>query len=117
MAGRRREKADRLVEESKARAAQKMPRIKLPRVNSEQFIERMLDESPISAKDKEKLERKYRELRHKTRDTLKSISVRWEEECVILVKDSTCTERAADNHERAGRRSGSETRSRSSSAS
>ena len=60
--------------------------IKLPRVKSETFLSGMLDDSrdviSISAKDKERLERKYRELRQKTRESLKMISVKWEEECV-----------------------------------
>ncbi|KAL8287418.1 hypothetical protein RQP46_003276 [Phenoliferia psychrophenolica] len=85
-----RETADRLVEESKARA-HKIPRIKLPRVNSETLLAGMLDESreiiSISAKDKEKLERKYRELRQKTRESLRLISVKWEEEKTVRLRD------------------------------
>ncbi|KAK4701866.1 hypothetical protein P7C70_g4364, partial [Phenoliferia sp. Uapishka_3] len=83
-----REKADKLVEESKARV-EKIQRIKLPRVNSETFLSSMLDETRevLSPKDREKLERKYRELRQKTRDSMKILSVKWEEEKNVTLRE------------------------------
>lgn len=77
-------KADKLVEDSRVRA-QKLNLPKLPRVNSDLFLAGMLDEGRevISAKDREKLEKKYKEIRQKTRESLKKLSQKWEEECVL----------------------------------
>lgn len=79
-------KADKLVEESKQRAQTKIgeARAKLPRVSSEQFLNSMLEDSGVrdvlSPKDREKLERRYREVRQKTLDNMKKLSLKWEEE-------------------------------------
>lgn len=70
----RREKADRLVEESRARA-QKIQKIKLPRVN---VLDDTLD--ALSPKDRESLERKYKEVRDRTLDSFRKLSQKWEEE-------------------------------------
>lgn len=73
------------MEESRVRA-QKLSLPKLPRVNSDLFLAGMLDEGRevISAKDREKLEKKYKEIRGRGRESLKKLSQKWEEECVFL---------------------------------
>lgn len=83
-----RSKADKLVEESRERARNKIEearaKVKLPRVSSEQFLSSMLEDSGVkevlSPKDGEKLERRYREVRERAKESLKKLSVKWEEE-------------------------------------
>lgn len=83
-----RSKADKLVEESRERARNKIEearaKVKLPRVSSEQFLSSMLEDSGVkevlSPKDREKLERRYREVRERAKESLKKLSVKWEEE-------------------------------------
>ncbi|KAM0754855.1 hypothetical protein T439DRAFT_321909 [Meredithblackwellia eburnea MCA 4105] len=90
------EKADRLVEESKQRAQ----KIKLPRVNSDTFLplsatqnRESSDHHPpsqsgvLSQKDRERLERRYRELRQKTTESFKRVAQKWEEEKTVRLRD------------------------------
>jgi hypothetical protein len=70
-------KAEQFVEESKARAQ----KIKLPKVNSEQFLNRLAEDNVVlSVKDRERLERRYKEVRHKTVENMRKLSQKWEEE-------------------------------------
>lgn len=75
-------KADKLVEESKARARLQMD--KLPRVSSETFIEGLLEKGQekgvLKKDDLDKLEKRYRELGNRARDNMKKLSAKWEEE-------------------------------------
>lgn len=81
-AKRYRSKADRLVEESKVLAAAKLKaaeRRDAFMASSSLFGGEGKD-VVFSAKDREKLERRYREIRGKTRDSLKRLLRKWEEE-------------------------------------
>lgn len=75
-------KANKLVVDSKARAG----KIKLPRVDSEKILSSVLESDQgkkvnhLTAKEREKLERRYRELRSKTMENMKKLSEKWEEE-------------------------------------
>ncbi|ORY81805.1 hypothetical protein BCR35DRAFT_303964 [Leucosporidium creatinivorum] len=90
-----RSKADKLVEESRERARNKIEearaKVKLPRVNSEQFLSSMLEDSGVkdvlSPRDREKLERRYREVRERAKESLKKLSVKWEEEKTVRLRD------------------------------
>lgn len=76
-----RERADALVDDTLSRAQKLQEKaIKLPRLKSEAFLSGMLEDSVLSAKDREKMLEKYKEVRVMTRESLKKISQKWEEE-------------------------------------
>lgn len=90
MGGPLRSKADRLVEESRARA-QKINRIKLPKVTSETFITTMLDEGRdagiLSQAERDKLELRLRDVRAKTTESMKRMIVAWEREKNVQLRE------------------------------
>ncbi|SCZ88550.1 BZ3500_MvSof-1268-A1-R1_Chr2-1g04484 [Microbotryum saponariae] len=74
-----RSKADKLVEESKARAQ----RIKLPRVASETFLNGMRSEESngvLSSRDRERLEKRVREVRANAKEQMRRLNQKWEQE-------------------------------------
>lgn len=76
-----RERADALVDDTLSRAQKLQEKaIKLPRLKSEAFLSGMLEDRVLSAKDREKMLEKYKEVRVMTRESLKKISQKWEEE-------------------------------------
>lgn len=93
-------RADRLLDESRAKAKQRIDAVgtKIPRVKSEHLLLALgggggngtgFDETGsgrgaparvLSPKDREKLEKRYRELRSKMAGNLQRLSQKWEEE-------------------------------------
>lgn len=85
------EKAELLVEDGRKRA-EKLQRQHLPRLKSEVnlFSFGLGDGNRdvlLTAKDKERLEKKYREVRAKTTESLKKLSQKWEEEKTVRLRD------------------------------
>lgn len=82
-----REKADKLVEESRIRAQ----KIKLPRVPSDKFLSSMLDPDRevlvLSQKDRERLEKTYKEVRQRANEAFKVVVQQWEEEKTVRLRD------------------------------
>lgn len=77
-----RTKADRLVEESKVLAAAKLKATERRDafMASSSLFGGEAKDVVFSAKDRERLEKRYREIRGKTRDSLKRLLRKWEEE-------------------------------------
>ncbi|KDE08942.1 hypothetical protein, variant [Microbotryum lychnidis-dioicae p1A1 Lamole] len=81
-----RSKADKLVEESKARAQ----RIKLPRVASETFLNGMRSEESngvLSSRDRERLEKRVREVRANAKEQMRRLNQKWEQEKTVRLRD------------------------------
>lgn len=89
-----REKADRLLDEAKQKGRETFKVPPLPSVpafdlgeglagfRADRELREGAERKVLSPKDRERLERKYREVRTRMRDSVQKLVVKWEEECV-----------------------------------
>ncbi|BGP16279.1 hypothetical protein JCM10213_007724 [Rhodosporidiobolus nylandii] len=86
-----REKADRLLDEAKQRGKdfnlKPLGGLKMPEVPVFDLGLGEVDRKVLSQKDRERLERKYREVRARTRESLQKLVVKWEEEKTVRLRD------------------------------
>ncbi|GAA5868142.1 hypothetical protein JCM3774_001034 [Rhodotorula dairenensis] len=100
-----REKADRLVDQAKQKGRETF-KVQLPTVpafdlgesvgfprevkgldHDETATDRRKEKRVLSARDKERLERKYREVRGRMRDSIAKVVIKWEEEKTVRLRD------------------------------
>ncbi|BGP40119.1 hypothetical protein JCM10450v2_004096 [Rhodotorula kratochvilovae] len=93
-----REKADRLLDEAKQKGRDTFKVPPLPTVpafdlgeglsfRGEREFREGAERKVLSAKDRERLERKYREVRARMRDSVSKVIVKWEEEKTVRLRD------------------------------
>ncbi|GAA5856791.1 hypothetical protein JCM8547_008846 [Rhodosporidiobolus lusitaniae] len=87
-----REKADKLLDEAKARAVagglgEFKLKVPLPDVPAFDLNGGIGERKVLSQKDRERLERKFREVREKTRGSVQKLVVKWEEEKTVRLRD------------------------------
>ncbi|GAA6034046.1 hypothetical protein JCM8097_000665 [Rhodosporidiobolus ruineniae] len=83
------EKADKFLDEARAKGQKGLGdlKVKLPEVPVFDLNLGEVDKKVLNQRDRERLERKYREVRAKTRDSLGKLLVKWEEEKTVRLRD------------------------------
>ncbi|GAA5909656.1 hypothetical protein JCM6882_008456 [Rhodosporidiobolus microsporus] len=81
------EKADKLLDEAKTKANLRDFKVKLPEVPAFDLNFGEADRKVLSQRDRERLERKYREVRNRTRESVSKLVVKWEEEKTVRLRD------------------------------
>ncbi|GAA6053798.1 hypothetical protein JCM3770_003041 [Rhodotorula araucariae] len=93
-----RERADRLLDEAKQKGRDTFKVPPLPNVpafdlgeglgfRTDRELREFADRKVLSQKDRERLERKYREVRTRMRDSVSKVIVKWEEEKTVRLRD------------------------------